>query len=306
MVSWDITSLAAVRVIRCSCCRPIRGSGCRSGTWRGRCGGRSRELDLAPFMSWYRADGQGNTAYHPRLMVALIMYCYCKGIRSSRAIEMATLDDVGARVICGDLHPDHCDERAVRGPARGAAEGAAGGHLWWRARGRAWSGWTWWPGTARRSRRTRRWPRTRRRAAGLDIAELEKLLEAEVEAWIEEARAADAAEDVLFGGDDGPPLAGGPRRRPRASGLLRSWPGARRRRRSWRPRPGPASSRPRRNGRTRSRSWPRGRTGCRRRAAAGLARAEARAAGTPSARGGGRRARGGGRRGPCPPRPGSA
>jgi hypothetical protein len=35
---------------------------------------------------------------------------------------------------------------------------------------------------------------------GLDIA---KLLEAE--AWIEQARAADAAEDALFGGDDRPP-----------------------------------------------------------------------------------------------------
>jgi hypothetical protein len=34
---------------------------------------------------------------------------------------------------------------------------------------------------------------------GLDIAGLEKLLEAEVEAWIEQARAADAAEDALFG-----------------------------------------------------------------------------------------------------------
>jgi transposase len=58
-------------------------------------------LDLAPFLAAYRADGQGNTAYHPPMMVALIMYCYCKGIRSSRAIEMATWDDVEARVICG-------------------------------------------------------------------------------------------------------------------------------------------------------------------------------------------------------------
>jgi transposase len=30
-----------------------------------------RELDLAPFVAAYRADGQGNTAYHPRMMVAL-------------------------------------------------------------------------------------------------------------------------------------------------------------------------------------------------------------------------------------------
>ena len=43
-----------------------------------------RELDLAPFLAAYRADGQGSTAYHRGMMVALIVYCYCKGIRSSR------------------------------------------------------------------------------------------------------------------------------------------------------------------------------------------------------------------------------
>jgi hypothetical protein len=94
----------------------------------------ARELDLAPFLAAYRADGQGKTAYHPRMMVALVMYCYCKGIRSSRAIEMATWDDVGARVICGGLHPDHAtNARFVRRhevaagqrPAAGRAEEAA-------------------------------------------------------------------------------------------------------------------------------------------------------------------------------------
>src|SRR5215813_12421181 len=62
------------------------------------------QMDLAPFVAWYRADGQGKKAYHPQLMASLVMYCYCKGIRSSRAVEMATWDDLGARVICGNLH----------------------------------------------------------------------------------------------------------------------------------------------------------------------------------------------------------
>ena len=66
-----------------------------------------REVDLAAFLAACRAGGQGNTAYHPRMMAGLVRYCYCKGIRSSRAIEMATFDDVGARVICSNLHPDH-------------------------------------------------------------------------------------------------------------------------------------------------------------------------------------------------------
>ena len=106
-------------------------------------------MDLAPFTAWYRADGQGRQAYHPRLMVGLVMYCYCKGIRSSRAIEMATWDDVGARVICGNLHPDHATvARFVthhEGPVKGLLVAR-----WWRARSRAWSAWTWWPGTGRR------------------------------------------------------------------------------------------------------------------------------------------------------------
>ena len=72
---------------------------------------------------------------------------------------------------------------------------------------------------------------------GLDITGLEKLLEAEVQAWIEQAPAADEAEDALFGDDAPPP--GGTRPSLPVSGRRASWPAARRRRRSWRPRPGP-------------------------------------------------------------------
>ena len=68
---------------------------------------QAAQLDISPFLAWYRADGQGRPGYHPRSMVALVMSCYYKGIRSSRAIEMATFDDVGARVFMGNLHPDH-------------------------------------------------------------------------------------------------------------------------------------------------------------------------------------------------------
>ena len=43
-----------------------------------------------------------------------------EGIRSSRAIETATFDDVGARVICGNLHPDHA---TVPGSCPGTGSG---------------------------------------------------------------------------------------------------------------------------------------------------------------------------------------
>ncbi|HET6187308.1 MAG TPA: transposase [Trebonia sp.] len=81
------------------------------------------QMDLSAFENRYRADGQGGKAYDPVMMTGLLLYCYCKGLRSSREIEMATFDDVGARVICGNLHPDHATvahfvrrhEQAVRG-----------------------------------------------------------------------------------------------------------------------------------------------------------------------------------------------
>jgi transposase len=65
------------------------------------------EMDLAGFGAGYRADGQGGRPFDPRMMATLLLYCYCRGRRSSREIEAATFDDVGARVICGGLHPDH-------------------------------------------------------------------------------------------------------------------------------------------------------------------------------------------------------
>jgi transposase len=64
-------------------------------------------MDLSRFGARYRPDGQGGRPYDPAVMAALLLYCYCRGRRSSREIEMATFDDVGARIICGGLHPDH-------------------------------------------------------------------------------------------------------------------------------------------------------------------------------------------------------
>ena len=65
------------------------------------------EMDLSRFGASYRDDGQGGVPYDPAMMATLLLYCYCRGRRSAREIEMATYDDVGARVICGGLHPRH-------------------------------------------------------------------------------------------------------------------------------------------------------------------------------------------------------
>ena len=52
--------------------------------------------------------GSGNAQYPPRMMLALLAYCYATGRFSSREIELATHYDVAVRYICGGaLHPDH-------------------------------------------------------------------------------------------------------------------------------------------------------------------------------------------------------
>jgi transposase len=44
------------------------------------------QIDLLQFYKRYRADGVGNSAFQPSMMVALLVYSYCTGERSSRKI----------------------------------------------------------------------------------------------------------------------------------------------------------------------------------------------------------------------------
>jgi transposase len=165
-------------------------------------------MGMAPFLGWYRADGQGRPAYHPQAMVALVMYCYCKGVRSSRAIEMATFDDVGARVIMGNLHPDHSTVARFVSRHEDAVKGLLVASLVACAReGLVSVDVVAGDGTKVKANASMAANATAERL-DLDIAELEELIAAEVGTWLEQARAEDAAEDALFG--DGPGDGGRP------------------------------------------------------------------------------------------------
>jgi transposase len=65
-------------------------------------------VDLTEFYGAYRADGHGRAAHDPAMMVALLLYSYACGERSSRAIERRCAEDVPTRVICANRIPDHC------------------------------------------------------------------------------------------------------------------------------------------------------------------------------------------------------
>jgi transposase len=64
-------------------------------------------MDLSAFYGDYRADGQGRPAHDPAMMVALLVYAYARGQRSSRVIERGCFEDIAFRVICANRQPDH-------------------------------------------------------------------------------------------------------------------------------------------------------------------------------------------------------
>jgi transposase len=63
------------------------------------------QLDLSKLIRRY--SGCGSAAYHPAVLLALLVYGYATGVFSSRKIERATYDSVAFRFIAAEQHPDH-------------------------------------------------------------------------------------------------------------------------------------------------------------------------------------------------------
>lgn len=70
------------------------------------------QLDVATMSRAYR--GSGSAAYHPALLLGLLIYGYATGVFSSRKIERATYDSVAFRFIAANQHPDHDTLAAFR------------------------------------------------------------------------------------------------------------------------------------------------------------------------------------------------
>lgn len=65
------------------------------------------QFDMSQFEAGYRGDGRGGAAYDPRLMVGLLLFAYCEGVKSSRQIERRCARDVAFRIVSGNRRPDH-------------------------------------------------------------------------------------------------------------------------------------------------------------------------------------------------------
>ncbi len=63
------------------------------------------QLDLSAMKRSYR--GTGSEAYHPEVLLALLIYGYATGTYGSRRIEQATHESLAYRFIAVNTHPDH-------------------------------------------------------------------------------------------------------------------------------------------------------------------------------------------------------
>lgn len=65
-----------------------------------------RELDISAIGTKYEQEERGYPPYHPRMMVALLLYAYCRGILSSRQIMLACQERISFRVLVGEDIPN--------------------------------------------------------------------------------------------------------------------------------------------------------------------------------------------------------
>jgi transposase len=65
------------------------------------------ELDIEALVSKYRPGGKGNLAYHPRMMLKLLIYGYCTGVFSSRKLARQLHENVAFRVLAAGQFPNH-------------------------------------------------------------------------------------------------------------------------------------------------------------------------------------------------------
>ncbi len=64
------------------------------------------ELDISAIVETYEQEKRGFPPFHPQMMVALLLYSYCRGIFSSRKIMHACQERLSFKVIVGDDIPN--------------------------------------------------------------------------------------------------------------------------------------------------------------------------------------------------------
>jgi transposase/Sec-independent protein translocase protein TatA len=71
------------------------------------------QLNLSVIYRDYQ-ELRGQPPYDPRMMVKLWLYAYCRGVRSSRKVERALVEDIAFRFLAANQHPDFWTLNAFR------------------------------------------------------------------------------------------------------------------------------------------------------------------------------------------------
>ena len=142
-----------------------------------------------------RKDPRGEKPFAPRMMTALLLYGYAVGLTSSRKLEKATFEDVAVRVLAAGEHPHFTTINEFRGRHR-----AALGDLFQQVLEECMSaglvklGHVAIDGTKMKANASKHKAMSHERMVKTDAR-----LSAEIQAYFDEAEAADAAEDQLYG-----------------------------------------------------------------------------------------------------------
>lgn len=162
-------------------------------------------VDTSVLHARHPNDGVGRRAYDPDMLLALVIYAYCTGVRSSRQIERLCEVDIAFRVLAAGHAPDHTTVARFRQDHDDLAVQLFTDVLMLCAEaGLAKVGVVAIDGTKIAADASLRANRTRAQ------------IEAEVRAMFADAQAVDAGEDRLFGedrGDELPAELADPRRR---------------------------------------------------------------------------------------------
>jgi transposase len=152
------------------------------------------ELDLSGIYAAY-VEGRGQPPYDPRMMVALLLYAYSRGVRSSRKIAQGCEERVDFMAVTGMQRPDHDTVNEFRRRHLKAIEGLFTQVLELCAKaGLVKLGHVAIDGTKIQANASKHKAMSYGR-----MEETRKRLRGEVRRWLEEAEAVDRAEDEELG-----------------------------------------------------------------------------------------------------------
>jgi transposase len=155
------------------------------------------ELDLGGFHRAYASE-RGRPPFHPKAMVGLVLYGYCRGVRSSRRLAEACSHDVSFMYLTGRLVPDFHTIAVFRKRFEPELKGLFAQVLeLCRQAGLVRLGHVSLDGTKLRASASKH----KAMSYGRMLSK-ERALAEEIEEWFRQAEAEDAAEDEEYGTDD--------------------------------------------------------------------------------------------------------